>query len=456
MTGTLEGTRAATQGRYMGLHWLYVANRRVLCQLRPRICRATPSPAQQISTSMPLQHAAHARWQPSALVASAAGGDGQQGVLHSKDEGAGSLQGWHHRRRSLQGLVAQESLSIPAVEGAVRAAPILHGLAAPGPQDNRRTAMAGAAMATPLPPHLAAKSRPSQQEAASPAPLKRPLPDSSAGQQTPTRHDCKHVDGSTGGTVLSNGKAASSTAAELIEDNGKAEGVLQFGSSGARIPLYGRSVESILQARACSCLMNRCTGVQLCGASRMHLRPWPVCPEMDARHGGNGQAVSQDIQKAARGDGLYSSGSADEGEDALAVAFDQLPGRWQQRRRDFDWSGGTNYTAVHRKVCVLHVSRVGTNSSLLYLRPQGGMRRPTCCRAPASWSLHAGSLVGGGVPSCMRSNAPTPGGGTGRIWTRMSRGCVHGACAAAGAAGGVGRGARRRQLGQQQFQRPRQ
>ncbi len=37
-------------------------------------------------------------------------------------------------------------------------------------------------------------------------------------------------------------------------------------------------------------------------------------------------------------------------EDMLAVTFDQLPARWQRRGRAFDWSGGTNYTAMHRKV----------------------------------------------------------------------------------------------------------
>ena len=32
----------------------------------------------------------------------------------------------------------------------------------------------------------------------------------------------------------------------------------------------------------------------------------------------------------------------------LEVTFDQLPGRWQNRRA-FDWSGGTNYTAMQCK-----------------------------------------------------------------------------------------------------------
>ena len=60
------------------------------------------------------------------------------------------------------------------------------------------------------------------------------------------------------------------------------------------------------------------------------------------------------MHRVAGAEGLYSSGSTDEDEDVLAVTFDQLPGRWQQGRRDFDWSGGTNYTAVHRKVRLCH------------------------------------------------------------------------------------------------------
>ena len=112
--------------------------------------------------------------------------------------------------------------------------------------------MPGGARANPLPPHLAAETGLFQQEA-SPAHTERPLADNSTGQQSPGLNGRDHGTGSTGGTAPTNGEACSGGATELTEDNGKAEGVLQFGSSGARIPLYGRSVESILKARACSC-----------------------------------------------------------------------------------------------------------------------------------------------------------------------------------------------------------
>jgi hypothetical protein len=35
-------------------------------------------------------------------------------------------------------------------------------------------------------------------------------------------------------------------------------------------------------------------------------------------------------------------------EDMLEITFHQLPKGWNQR--DFDWSGRTNYTRMHRKV----------------------------------------------------------------------------------------------------------
>lgn len=39
---------------------------------------------------------------------------------------------------------------------------------------------------------------------------------------------------------------------------------------------------------------------------------------------------------------------SDEGDDMLDLTSSQLPKRWTQR--DFDWTGQTNYTGMHRKV----------------------------------------------------------------------------------------------------------
>lgn len=74
------------------------------------------------------------------------------------------------------------------------------------------------------------------------------------------------------------------------------------------VPVYGRSVESILAAVA-------------------------------AERGAEGLEA------------LFSrggSGRASDGEDALDVAFNQLP-HWGERgdTHAFDWSGATNYTARH-------------------------------------------------------------------------------------------------------------
>jgi hypothetical protein len=81
---------------------------------------------------------------------------------------------------------------------------------------------------------------------------------------------------------LRNGEGSSSTAAELTEDGDKAEGVLQLGSSGARIPLYGRSVDSILQVMHAPCIFNprtllflelHCTGADACSDAQEHAIP---------------------------------------------------------------------------------------------------------------------------------------------------------------------------------------
>ncbi|BDA43677.1 hypothetical protein COCOBI_04-6910 [Coccomyxa sp. Obi] len=95
---------------------------------------------------------------------------------------------------------------------------------------------------------------------------------------------------------------ASTSAADVSDIGDRAQGILQIGASGAQIPLYGRDVESILKA------------------------------------------VNLDKQRLDS----YSEAMPDDQDDMLEVTFNQLPKGFN--RRDFDWSGQTNYTGIQRKV----------------------------------------------------------------------------------------------------------
>ncbi|CAL8468371.1 g7911 [Coccomyxa elongata] len=97
-------------------------------------------------------------------------------------------------------------------------------------------------------------------------------------------------------------QGASTSAADVSDIGDRAEGILQIGASGAQIPLYGRDVESILKA------------------------------------------VNLDKQRLDS----YSEAMPDDMDEMLEVTFDQLPKGFI--RRDFDWSGQTNYTGMQRKV----------------------------------------------------------------------------------------------------------
>ena len=90
-----------------------------------------------------------------------------------------------------------------------------------------------------------------------------------------------------------------------------AESVLPATGPYGRVPVYGRSVESILAAVAAE------------------------------RRGSQGSAEGLDALA-----GFQGPGGGDD--DALDLAFDQLP-RWSLRgdSHTFDWSGATNYTALH-------------------------------------------------------------------------------------------------------------
>jgi len=89
-----------------------------------------------------------------------------------------------------------------------------------------------------------------------------------------------------------------------------AESVLPERSAYGPVPVYGRSVESILAAVA-------------------------------AERGAGG--ASQGLE----GLGTLGAGASD-AEDALDLVYNQLP-RWAARGDShvFDWSGATNYTALH-------------------------------------------------------------------------------------------------------------
>ncbi|KAK9914904.1 hypothetical protein WJX75_002108 [Coccomyxa subellipsoidea] len=97
-------------------------------------------------------------------------------------------------------------------------------------------------------------------------------------------------------------QGASTSAADVSKTGEKAEGVLQIGASGARIPLYGRDVETILQA------------------------------------------VNLDRRRLDD----YLEEAPDEEDDMLEITFNQLPKGFMNR--EFDWSGQTNYAGMHRKV----------------------------------------------------------------------------------------------------------
>ena len=90
-----------------------------------------------------------------------------------------------------------------------------------------------------------------------------------------------------------------------------AESVLPATGPYGPVPVYGRSVESILAAVAAE------------------------------RRGGQGSTEGLDALA-----GFQGAGGGDD--DALDLAFDQLP-RWSLRgdSHAFDWSGATNYTALH-------------------------------------------------------------------------------------------------------------
>ena len=99
-----------------------------------------------------------------------------------------------------------------------------------------------------------------------------------------------------------------------------AESVLPAMGPYGPVPVYGRSVESILAAVA-------------------------------AERGGEG------LKALFLREG---SGRASDGEDALDVAFNQLP-HWGERgdTHAFDWSGATNYTARHLQARGAVVTRSG-------------------------------------------------------------------------------------------------
>lgn len=80
------------------------------------------------------------------------------------------------------------------------------------------------------------------------------------------------------------------------------------------MPVYGRSVESILAAVA-------------------------------AERRGSGQGFAEGLDALT---GLQGPGGGGGDDDALDLAFNQLP-RWSLRgdSHAFDWSGATNYTALH-------------------------------------------------------------------------------------------------------------
>ena len=171
----------------------------------------------------------------------------------SHGKNADSLQGRQRRRRGLQGLTGT-GLARPEASPAQTSSEGVseYGKASQG---------AGSADASPLlPPHLAAVASATQQGSSTGMPhgAAQPLNGKAALGATALGQDpalqSLQDSGSSLGTVstdldrqLSNGQASSSNAAELEVLGDRAEGVLQFGSSGARIPLYGRSIESILQ-----------------------------------------------------------------------------------------------------------------------------------------------------------------------------------------------------------------
>lgn len=174
----------------------------------------------------------------------------RQGSESGHDKNADSLQGRQRRRRGLQGLTGT-GLARPDITPAQTSS---ESVSANGKASQR----AKLVIASPLlPPHLAAAASATQQDSSSDVPHcvaqhlngEAALDATSLGQQ-PALQDKGNVLGTDSTDLerqLSNGQASSSNAAELAELGDRAEGVLQFGSSGARIPLYGRSIEGILQ-----------------------------------------------------------------------------------------------------------------------------------------------------------------------------------------------------------------
>ena len=205
------------------------------------------------------QHTAHVSLRPTVLnepvrpaVATGSADVSTEGADSSLHEGAGGLQGRQRRRRGLQGMGSSSSPS----EGSQPAPPALNGSAAPSAAHSQRRIRLDQsdeiASVPLLPPHLAAGAHSQQDAFQTPHFSGEPLALHASGhaqQQLPSS-DWARRHGSVGVSIermSGTGEASSSTAAELTEDGDKAEGVLQIGSDGARIPLYGRSVESILQ-----------------------------------------------------------------------------------------------------------------------------------------------------------------------------------------------------------------
>lgn len=322
--------------------------------------------------------------------------EGESSSNYHRETSTDSLQGRQRRRRGLQGLTGTGSARPDAI---------------PAPNSsNRRPAWpkpsqtAGLADRSPLlPPHLTAVESAALQdnsmalsqctaelrdgEAAASACDATVSGEHPAWQESQPKNDVEGVESIEDlDRQLSNGQASSSNAAELTENGDRAEGVLQFGSSGARIPLYGRNIESILQVSSilypaqpsanylpshadicakfcdqgmlaykprCSVLAVFMFLVYLSTAGAVALNWHPqnfasigIRPLHLSCHA---QAVTMDRQRLAGG--AYSGVAPDEADDdALDVTFDQLPPRWHSRSNDFDWSGRTNYTAAHRKV----------------------------------------------------------------------------------------------------------
>lgn len=266
--------------------------------------------------------------------------------------------GKQNRRRGLQ---ANLRSSAPQERSAFSwpAAPNISASRQPPAADSSQASVKNAQqLPAALPPHLKAGMNPAQSQQTRIFIPRSPPADQ---ESSPGARDRSSADDS-----RKYDQRASSNAADVAEIGDRAEGVLQMGASGARIPLYGRCLKSsplccvpislttnTAHATAVSTAEQGCYeyGHNSAGFIFLLSGLGKGCSEVmktDILLHRSVESILQAVKLDRRRLEGIDEVAPDDDEDLLEVTFDQLPSGYN--KREFDWSGQTNYAQIHRQV----------------------------------------------------------------------------------------------------------